>query len=162
MSIETTKNKNSPKWLNQLLNYARPLAYASEIGESLRKLCPWIVKPLYALSISYVVMDIFLKYKFLIVNKNDKYKNLYVIDLSIWHTGASLVFPAICINRFVHFTTNYLKKKRVFGNKVIPTFMALGLIPYIIHPIDELTDYLMDNSYRKYINYKDYEEIKKI
>ena len=107
-------------------------------------------------------MDIFLKYKFLIVNKNDKYKNLYVIDLSIWHTGASLVFPAICINRFVHFTTNYLKKKRVFGNKVIPTFMALGLIPYIIHPIDELTDYLMDNSYRKYINYKDYEEIKKI
>lgn len=159
MSHETTQTtKHSPKWLPHLLNYARPLAYASEIGESLRKLYPSVVKPLYGLSIAYVIMDIYLKYKFVIFDKNDKYKKMYLIDLSIWHSGASIVFPAVCINRFVHFSSNYLKKKRVYGNKVIPTFLALCLIPFIIHPIDHITDYLMDNSYRKYFKFQEYDD----
>ena len=156
------KNKNTPRWLTNLLNYARPLAYASEIGESLRKIYPWVVKPLYGLSIAYVLMDIFLKYKFVMVDKSELYKRMYAIDLSIWHTGASLVFPAVVINRVVHFSSVYLKKKRVYGNKVIPTFLAICLIPFIIHPIDHFTDFLMDNSYRNYRNIKDYEEIKKL
>jgi hypothetical protein len=159
MSHEKSQTqKNSPKWITSLLNYARPLAYASEIGESLRKLYPSLVKPLYGLSIAYVIMDIGIKYKFVVRDRNDQYKKMYIIDLSIWHTGASLVFPAVVINRFVHYTTIYLRNKRVYGNKVIPTFLALCLIPFIIHSIDSFTDSLMDNSYRKYFRYQDYED----
>ena len=38
-----------------------------------------------------------------------------------------------------------------YKNKYIPTIMGLGSIPLIIHPIDNFTDYLMNNTLRPYI-----------
>jgi hypothetical protein len=147
-----------PRYLVKALAYSRPLAYASEVGESMRKVIPKLVTPLYALSIGYVFVDIAIKY-LNIGDRSTNYKKYFLLDLSLWHLGASILFPAITINRFVHGSTYLLNKAKV-GNKVAvfgPAIAAVCLIPFIVHPLDHATDWLMDNSFRKYIDYKSYE-----
>ena len=148
-----------PRWLTLLLMYTRPLAYASELGESLRKLVPQLVRPLYCVSFVYVFMDMTLKYKFFVGKRSKEYKKAYMQDLFLWHMGASIVFPAIFINRFVHYTSMFFNRTTISFRKFIPTFFALSLIPFIIHPIDDMTDCIMDNSYRQYWDYKKCDEI---
>jgi hypothetical protein len=147
-----------PRYLVNALAYSRPLAYASEVGESTRKVLPKLVTPLYALSIGYVFVDIAIKFADL-GERPASYKKFFLLDLSLWHLGASILFPAITINRFVHGSTYVLNKANV-GNKVAiyaPAIAAICLIPFIVHPLDHATDWLMDNSFRKYINYKTYD-----
>lgn len=147
-----------PRYLTMALAYSRPLAYASEVGESFRKVLPRLITPLYALSIGYVFVDIGTK-NYNVRDKPADYRKYFLLDLSLWHLGASIVFPAVCINRFVHGTT-YLMNKLNFGNKAIiyiPAVMAICLIPFIVHPLDHGTDYLMDNTFRRYINFKQYD-----
>lgn len=148
-----------PKYASRAMEIARPLAYASEVGESFRNVLPKIVKPLYALSIAYVFGDIGVKY-YHAREKNSEYLKWYMIDLSLWHLGASLILPAIVINRYIHTVTYVLAKRNVNVKllKYFPLFSALVLIPFIVHPLDHFTDYAMDNTFRKYKNYKMYEE----
>ena len=87
---------------------ARPLAYASEVGESLRKIFPRLVTPLYALSIGYVFADIGIKY-YSVKHKSSEFVKMYILDLSLWHLGASLILPAVVINRYVHTMSWILK-----------------------------------------------------
>mgnify|MGYP001609649464 CR=1 FL=1 len=157
-----SSNEPKPRWLSLLLMYSRPLAYASELGESLRKLIPQLVRPLYCISFFYVFMDMSLKYKFYVGKKSVDYKKAYMKDLFLWHMGASIIFPAIFINRFVHYTSIFFKKTTIPFRKFLPTLFALSLIPFIIHPLDDLTDYIMDNSYRKYSDYNKYDSKIKI
>jgi hypothetical protein len=148
-----------PAMLSRTMQIARPLAYASEVGESFRNVFPFLVKPLYALSIGYVIGDIGIKY-YEVKHKNSNYKKWFLMDLSLWHLGASLILPAIVINRYVHLLAKILSKMNM-NTKVIkytPTATALCLIPFIIHPLDHFTDYLMDETFRKYVNYKDYDD----
>jgi hypothetical protein len=148
-----------PKYAARAMESARPLAYASEVGESFRKVFPRLVKPLYALSIGYVFADIGIKY-YHVRQKPFEYRKWFLADVSIWHLSASLVLPAIIINRYVHGLAGVLARLR-FGNtfvKLAPTLTALCLIPFIIHPIDHFTDYAMDKTFRKYVNYVDYDD----
>ena len=148
-----------PKYVLRSIELARPLAYASEVGESFRKVFPKLVKPLYALSIGYVFADISIKY-YSVIHKSYEYRKWFLVDLSIWHLGASLVLPAVVINRYIH-TLAWCMAKMNFGNramKIIPTVTALCLIPFIVHPLDHFTDYAMDATYRKYVNYSKYDD----
>jgi mitochondrial fission process protein 1 len=148
-----------PKYASKAMEVARPLAYASEVGESFRHVFPKIVKPLYALSIGYVFGDIGVKY-YNAKHKNSEYLKWYMIDLSLWHLGASLVLPAVVINRYIHTVTNVLAKRNLNTKllKFFPLLSALVLIPFIVHPLDHFTDYAMDNTFRKYKNYKLYDD----
>lgn len=148
-----------PKYISHAMQMARPLAYASEVGESFRKVAPYIVKPLYAISIGYVLLDIGIK-NFNVKHKNSDYRKRYLADISIWHLGASLVFPALVINRYIHTLAYVLGKTNVPLNIIrwAPTISALCLIPFIVHPLDHFTDWAMDNSYRKYVNFKNFDD----
>jgi hypothetical protein len=147
-----------PKYVGKALEAARPLAYASEVGESFRKVFPKMVKPLYALSIAYVMGDIGIKY-YNSLDKSWQYRRWYLADLSLWHLGASLLLPAVAINRYIHTLAWFLGKMKVSNRALLllPTISALCLIPFIVHPLDHFTDSLMDASFRRYVNYKEYE-----
>jgi hypothetical protein len=148
-----------PKYAARAMEAARPLAYASEVGESFRKVFPSLVKPLYALSMGYVFFDIAVKY-YHISHKNKEYRKWFLADVSLWHLGASLVLPAIIINRYVHGLAAVLAKANCSTRtlKIVPTATALCLIPFIVHPLDHFTDWAMDNTYRQWINFKDYDD----
>lgn len=148
-----------PKYISRTMETLRPLAYASEVGESFRKVFPYLVKPLYALSIGYVFLDISIKY-YNNKHKNAEFKKWFLLDLSLWHLGASLVLPAVIINRYIHTFAKVLSKRN-FSNRVVkfvPTVTALCLIPFIVHPLDHFTDYAMDNTFRKFINYRQFDD----
>ena len=149
-----------PKMIARTMELARPLAYASEVGESIRHVYPQLVKPLWALSFGYVFGDIAIKY-YNVHNKNYEYRKWFVVDVTMWHIFASLFLPALVINRYVYFTAKIIGKLNV-PDKVIkygPTVSALCLIPFIVHPIDHFTDWAMDQSFRQYFNYKDFDDI---
>jgi fission process protein 1 len=152
-----------PKYVARAMESARPLAYASEVGESFRKVFPMLVKPLYALSIGYVFFDIGIKY-YENRHMNSEYKKWFLADISLWHLGASLVLPAVVINRYVHGLAAVLAKANVGQKtlKYVPTLTALVLIPFIVHPLDHFTDWAMDRSFRQYVNYKDYDDLKDV
>jgi fission process protein 1 len=148
-----------PQYATRAFEMARPLAYASEVGESFRHVLPKITKPLYALSIGYVFGDIGVKY-YNNRHKNSQFVKWYMLDLSLWHLGASLILPALVINRYIHTLTKVLSKTNL-STKIIrlaPTISALVLIPFIVHPLDHFTDYAMDNTFRKYKNYKNFDD----
>ena len=148
-----------PQMISRSLQLARPLAYASEVGESFRHVFPSLVKPLYALSSGYVFADIGIKF-YNVQEKNSQYKKWFLLDLSLWHLGASLVLPAVVINRYIH-TAAWVLKRTTLPIKVIkysPTITALCLIPFIVHPLDHFTDWAMDESFRKYVNYKSFDD----
>jgi fission process protein 1 len=90
------------------------------------------------------------------------------MDKSIWHTFASMVLPMYAVHGVVDTADWYLKsllqhkniKKIIImakGNvNSIPKYASyssvlFGLlcIPWIIHPLDHATDFVMDNSIRK-------------
>jgi fission process protein 1 len=150
---------NIPRYASKALEMARPLAYASEVGESFRNVLPKITHPLYALSIGYVFADIAVKY-YHCRHKNSQYVKWHMVDLSLWHLGASLILPAVVINRYIHTLTKVLSKRNLSTKMItyLPTISALVLIPFIVHPLDHFTDYAMDNTFRKYKNYKDYDD----
>ena len=152
-----------PRYVMTALAYSRPLAYASEVGESMRKVMPRMVTPLYALSIGYVGLDIVIK-RMSTKGKPSDYRKYYTLDLSLWHLGASILFPAITINRFVHGLTWVFNKANV-SNKVAvfgPAIAAICLIPFIVHPLDHATDHIMDHTFRKFINFHSYDNVSQI
>eukprot|EP00128_Syssomonas_multiformis_P015213 Colp12_sorted_trinity150504_noHs@13397 len=73
-------------------------------------------------------------------------------DTFIWQSFASVIIPGVTINRVCALTSFALQ--RVLpnvpssGRKWATTFVGLGMIPLIIHPIDHLVDYGMDGYYR--------------
>lgn len=148
-----------PKYASRAIEIARPLAYAFQIGESVKSTYPKLVKPLYGLSIGYIIGDIGVK-SYLVKHKNSKYRALYSLDLSLWHLFASIILPSILIKSYVKITTKGLVKANL-GNKMItylPAISAICLIPFIVQPMDEFTHWAMDHSFRKYIDYTNYDD----
>lgn len=146
--------------LSKALASQRFLAYSSEVGESFRNVIPQkVLKTLYGLSILYVGADTFEKtHNFYNINKNKKNTIIYATDLLMWHTMASMVFPAITIHTIVKQSNNLLTKSKLHFDFIkknpklglyIPVVVGLISVPFIIHPIDHFTDFLMNNSIRK-------------
>lgn len=73
------------------------------------------------------------------------------LDCLIWQTLASVLIPGFVIHKVVKATTWATKGR--FGPKgnLIPVFVGLFTIPFIVKPIDHGVDLLMDHTYRKLI-----------
>lgn len=164
---------NSNYDINKIREIVRPAAYTSEVGEAFRPLIHvGIVNTAYAISILYVIADTIVHTmsvnqklqndkKFEHLSKDQKNTNTIVncIDKAVWHTFASMVFPAASVHTIVKFSgKGYLYGMKKLFPQVLNAVkytrvgsVATGLlaIPFIIHPLDHLTDYAMDNSMRK-------------
>ncbi|XP_055609414.1 mitochondrial fission process protein 1-like [Uranotaenia lowii] len=137
----------------------RYLGYANEIGEAFRPVIKKIfVHASYAVAISYVLADT--------ADKSRKQYNKPEIlggglrgaaiasgDTLIWQMFASVIIPGFTINRICWVSKKVLAANKVKGplGKWAPTFLGLLAIPFIIHPIDHGVDFVMDESYRKYV-----------
>lgn len=134
----------------------RYLAYASEVGESFRPIIrKYMVNFSYTASLIYVASDIGINtYDMFQAKKPQNEIALKTTDLMIWHGFASMILPALTIHSIVKYSGKGIDKFNVFNSHSklktwSPTLIALMCIPFIIHPIDHVTDFAMDNSIRK-------------
>ena len=105
------------------------------------------------------------------IEKWKKNKLYTITDRLLWHSMASLLFPAITIHAIHKGLTKLISKtnskmpyiKYISGKYPLATLGSLFPIPLIIHPIDHVSDFIMDNTYRVYYKYNklNYDWIKK-
>lgn len=137
----------------------RYLGYSNELGEAFR---PLISKALvnfsYVVATGYVLADTYSKasrvYNLPVaLGGGAKKATIKAGDVLLWQMLASVIIPGFTINRICWGTGRLLKMAKAAKTlqKTAPTAVGLASIPLIIHPIDKLMDYVMDNSYRKYI-----------
>lgn len=143
--------------LNNVMIGGRPLAYASELGESVRPLIPrFIVRALYGVSWAYVMLDTASK-TYTVRDYGREKMAYFSADLLLWHSLASMMIPALTIHSIVKYSGKAIKK---YGNAASnfgrfgPTVIGLLSIPFIIHPIDHATDIAMNATIRRFYNYK--------
>lgn len=100
----------------------------------------------------YVVFDVI--YRNLKFN-NDKpmeYKLKYTLDLILFHSVATFILPYLLIRRFTKYVpkiTSLICRRRIPGQILIfiGYFAVLG---FVVKGSDIVTDYLLDQTYRKY------------
>ncbi|KAK3930349.1 Mitochondrial fission process protein 1 [Frankliniella fusca] len=140
----------------------RFLGYTNEVGEAFRPLIhKTIVNLSYASAFLYVLADVRdkvvkMKKSLSTIDETSSYTHKKVIiagaDTLLWQTLASIAIPGFTINRICAANYYILKKATKLPKptrKYITTAVGLLSIPFIIHPIDDLTTYSMDNSIRK-------------
>lgn len=137
----------------------RYLGYSNELGEAFR---PLISKSLvnfsYVVATGYVLADTYSKASRIYntpvaLGGGTKKAAIKAGDVLLWQMLASVIIPGFTINRICWGTGRLLKMAKAAKavRKTAPTAVGLASIPLIIHPIDKLMDYVMDNTYRKYI-----------
>uniref|UniRef100_A0A1I8NNX7 Mitochondrial fission process protein 1 n=1 Tax=Stomoxys calcitrans TaxID=35570 RepID=A0A1I8NNX7_STOCA len=136
--------------------WVRYLGYCNEVGEAFRRLVPSkLVTASYVVSTGYVCADTIDK-SYKDYKKGSSLTNVGITasDVFIWQILASVVIPGFTINRITYFSGRLLRQADVHKKlaKYLPTAFGLLSIPFIIPPIDHSVDYLMDNTYRKYIS----------
>lgn len=133
---------------DQILSYSRffrlirPLAYSNEVGESFRHVYPKVIPYAYALSFGYVGLDIARNVM------NSKHKKQQFLDSTCFHLSASIVLPTATI-----YSISHISKQLCFSlpNRYriwLPVVTSLSSIPFIIHPIDNSTDRIMNKYIR--------------
>ncbi len=151
-SVSGTGNPSAERFLSyarvlpKLAKFVRPTANASEIGESFRFIAPKLVTPLHLFSFIYVGLD-----ALSVVSEAKSGDKLMVgIDRLIWHSMASISFPTFVINRIVHLSHYSISKLSDNPKliRIVPPLVGLVAIPFVIEPIDELADWIMDRSFR--------------
>lgn len=140
------------------LKVARPLAYSSEVGESTKPvISKGLYRTLWGLSIGYVGFDTASHMHDL--SEQQGCTNQLMVksaaDNLIWHTGASLVAPALAIKGVVTVAKKTIKAAITKPNprliQICPPLLGLVSIPLIVHPIDHFADWIMDNGLRPYL-----------
>lgn len=139
-----------------LLRYA---GYANEVGEAFRALTPKaFVLSTYAVASAYVLADA--TDKGIKANKkpfDDESKRSAAVvvgfgDSLVWQAFASVIIPGFTINRVCAGSLvameKVIPKVPLNTRKWMTTFIGLGMIPLIIHPIDNGVHYVMDKSIR--------------
>lgn len=152
--------------MKRAMPIARPLAYTSEVGEAFRPLAhPYAIRAAYGLSIGYVIVDtcIHIASVHKQTENQSNQMELTIIngtDKAIWHTFASMIFPAITVHTIVKYSALIINKtlhqtpQIMKASSLLSVAIGLCSIPLIIHPLDHLTDYLMDNTIRRFYNDK--------
>ncbi len=133
----------------------RPTAYASEIGEALRRVTPlWFVNSMYGASILYVLVDTGVSTVSAYKNNpkqlvsNRKHATIVCADQIVWHSFASMVLPAVTIHTIVKYAGKLLRGTRYAS--VLPAAIGLASIPFIIHPLDNSVTLVMDKIVRPF------------
>jgi len=136
----------------------RLLGYANEVGEAFRALVHvrW-VRASYGVASAYVLADTSDKgVKSSKMPDSDSGKvALAAFDTLLWQALASVIVPGFTINRLCAASLVGLGRAlpHVAENtrKWATTGLGLGVIPFIVHPIDSMVHFAMDNTTRKYI-----------
>jgi len=141
-----------------LIYKLRLIGYSSEVGESIKKIIPKLYYPLYGLSFAYIGADTYYAAldadrhytkKDISKEQHDKMVNYTIGDKLIFHTFASVLLPAMTITGIVKTSkfilTNMLPKRYAFYGSAI---IGLCSIPFIIKPIDDSTEYILDKYIR--------------
>lgn len=132
---------------------AKAAAYASEVGESFRPIVPRsFVNFLYFVSIGYVVMDISGR-TYCVKDQGQEKMMYFALDTTLFHLMASLVFPAVVIHKIVSLASKGCKKlfpTFIKGHAWLPALIALSSVPFIIDPIDHVTEFILDKGIRPF------------
>jgi len=135
------------------------LAYQSELGEAFRPVSHvYFVRALYALSIGYVLADIGVNAMQDHDAGMDSARVAYrAIDLTVWHTFASMVLPTYSVHEIVKYSGMFMNKLPQLENlpqvrKWVPVFLGLFSIfgTPLAHWLDHGVTWVMDNTSRKY------------
>jgi len=149
------------------IHLMRPSAYASEVGESTKAVVPrYVYKALYGISGAYVITDTLIKVHDLSENKHvidhygvghkkDPILAKKFVDSLLWHSLASFALPGLAVHQTVKLAS--MGRKCMTSTKIpqslirmYPPLIGLAIIPFIIHPIDHVTDYVLDNTVRQF------------
>lgn len=151
---------------DSLLRY---LGYANEVGESFRYQYPRFVVPSYVLAGGYCMADA-ANDVYTIMSEDDTTKDKDTVrskevraaiagfDTLLWQGLASVAIPGAVINGIVRscrFAVARTTALPILVSTWLPTAAGLGIIPFIIHPIDTGVDYILDNSTRKILGIKE-------
>lgn len=136
--------------LPALTQKAKAAAYSSEVGESFRPVIhKKMVRFLYGVSIGYIIVDVTGR-SFCVADQGTNKMSYFIFDTLLWHSLASLLLPALAIHKIVALSKKVICK--ISSNKKalawIPAILALSSVPFIIHPIDKITDFALDNVVR--------------
>ncbi len=134
-----------------IIQKARSLAYASEMGESVRPIVGTnFVRFTYGLSWMYIFVDTILCSK-----ENKPYGSeavkYSVLDRLLFHSLASMTLPALVIHSIVKYSCKFVAKTRIRGTRFeryFPTLIGLSSIGFICHPIDHVTDFGLNYTVR--------------
>ncbi|ETW01512.1 hypothetical protein H310_06176 [Aphanomyces invadans] len=148
-------------WRDSPLRY---LGYANELGESFRPLFPRAIAPSYVVAIGYVIGDTIDKGMGALnedpstqpssaLGRGDNKTRAVkaALDTLIWQGFASVAIPGVVINRVVAASAYAISKQAKATPAMLkwgPTCIGLGVIPFIIHPIDNFVDFAMDRTTR--------------
>ena len=143
----------------QLFSEQRHLAYASECGEALRPVVkPGWVRASYALSWAYVGVDTALQTTdHWTKTHNKKQTAIRCADTALFHSVASMALPAFTIHTVVRQSDKLLNMPSAVTlfktlpprvRLALPTLLGLATIPFIVHPLDEFTHWVMDRTVR--------------
>ena len=142
----------------------RYLGYCNEVGESFRYQLPRFVTPSYVISFGYCCADsIQAGWKVWSSTHNDSLSDAErqreslraMVDTVVWQSTASVIVPGFTINCIVKATRWMVRRPAVtaalptFVFQWLPTAAGLGSIPFIVRPIDDMTDILLDETLRK-------------
>lgn len=131
---------------------AKAAAYASEVGESFRPVVHNLfVRSMYGISIGYVLFDIAGR-TYCVHDQGKEAMSIFAFDTTLFHLMASLIFPALVIHKIVSISSKMVKK-RVNNVKIkawLPAAIALASVPFIIEPIDHITEFILDKGVRPF------------
>jgi len=138
----------------------RLLGYANEVGEAFRALVhvKW-VQLSYGVASCYVLADTNDKAqrmsKSLPADDESKSKKIAfaAVDTLLWQAFASVIIPGFTINRIcalsLYTMGRAIPNVALNSRKWATTAIGLGVIPFIVHPIDSFVHVAMDNTTRK-------------
>lgn len=74
------------------------------------------------------------------------------VDVLCWQMLASVIIPGFTINRICFYTHRLLIRQKVNPKTrgLIVTAVGIGTIPFIVHPIDQFVDFLLNNTLRRF------------
>ena len=126
------------RYFGIILKKIRLIAFSNEVAESFRYQFPMLIKPLYMISFGYIGFDIFHN---IAINVNRGKTEMFYsgLDSTIFHAVASMAIPSVIIHQSVGWSKKFFNHYK-FSSKVsirAPICIGIGLIPLIIHPIDE-------------------------
>jgi len=136
----------------------RLLGYANEVGEAFRALVHvrW-VRASYGVASTYVLADTYDKGTKMskVPGADTKEVAVAAVDTLLWQAFASVIVPGFLINRICAVSLLGLAKTlpgvAETARKWMVTAIGLGVIPFIVHPIDSGVHIVMDNTTRKII-----------
>ncbi|CAM9585453.1 unnamed protein product [Pylaiella littoralis] len=136
----------------------RYMGYANEVGEAFRPLIPaFAVVASYGVAIAYVSADAVAKGFKCSKESDSKACALPAsFDVLTFQMLASVVFPGFTINRWVAFV-EYIVQASDLESQFpgvagwLPTAAGLGLIPFIVAPLDNLVEEVLDRTLRPFL-----------